>query len=259
MTDKISQITNSEEFKKYLPAIIAGTAGAGAGAFMTGGRDKEKNESRVGHLGRVLRNALISGGLAAGGTAAISKGLENTFGSMDPKNPITGSEGNEGPLSSNIKGLLFSPGTAAASGATALGLTSGLKGIGSGEADKALQRQDLLGKLGVNEAEMARAARSPKAIQDLIDAQTHNKVFQGAPFKLGIDAAKAKELQAIRRAAGLAAGETELARALSYIGRKGLATFGATPERNLVRGGLALTAAAIPAIIGATVTDDTHK
>ena len=62
-----SDFLQSDQFKTLAPYLISGGAGAVLGGLMTGRRRKRQGEGRLGHLGRVLRNALLAGGLAGGG------------------------------------------------------------------------------------------------------------------------------------------------------------------------------------------------
>jgi hypothetical protein len=257
MTDKFNEITNSEEFKKALPYLLAGGLGAGAGALVTGGRNTRKDESRVSHVGRVLRNALLTGGLAAGGTALVNAGLDNTVRAVDKDNFSTGGPGNEGPLSTGLKDALFSPASAVGAGGLGLALTHNAKSMGAGREGMANNANLLRQRLGMSEADFA-----PKTSAD-IDAAIRSKAtpsFKGAPFAPPVpDKQVLDELMRLRRGAGMIGGDTQLKRIISAVTRRGpLSTLGQTTGRRFGRGALGLTAAAIPALAGALLTNDTR-
>lgn len=256
MTEKFNEITNSEEFKKALPYLLAGGLGASAGALATGGRNKRKDESRMSHVGRVLRNALLTGGLAAGGTALVNAGLDNTVRAVDKDNFATGGPGNEGPLSSGLKDALFSPVSAVGAGGLGLALTHNAGSFGAGKADKANNVKLLRQRLGMSEGDFA-----PKTSAD-IDAAIRSKAtpaFKGAPFAPPTpDKQVLAELMRLRQRAGMIGGDTRLKRIASAVTRRGpLATFGQTAGRRVGRGALGLATAAIPALAGALLTNDT--
>lgn len=249
MTQEFQSILNSEAMQKALPHILVGGAGALAGGVASAKRNRK--ETRTQHLGRVLRNALIAGGLSAGGSYAIGKGLEKTVGNVDKKNPGTGGRDNEGPLSSTLRGLAFSPATAALSGAAGLTLTHDMKGaIGAGNQDRA----DAL----------ARFAAETKVDPTLLkEVKTSDDV--AALVAKGSKSLSPEELDKLRRAAGLTSsarpGGTVPAglfrTVLSNATRKGpLSTFGQTTRRRVGRSGLGLVAASVPALAGALLTSD---
>lgn len=121
----------SEDVKKFMPYLLAGGLGAGLGAIATGGRRKRDGESRTGYLSRIIRNALLTGGLGAGATYAIRKGLENTKGQVDQVAPMTGSEGAQSPLATGARAALFSPVTAALAGGGTLAATHNITTLGA--------------------------------------------------------------------------------------------------------------------------------
>lgn len=244
-TEKLSELANSEELKKALPYLLAGGIGAGAGAIATGSRNVDKDETRLQHLGRVLRNALITGGLAAGGTALVNQGIKHTAGAVDKENFSTGSPGNEGPLSTGLKGALFSPVSAGLAGATGLALTHNFSNVGAGTGDMANKAKLLAQRLGMSEADFA--PKTSKQIDDLIRTAAGN------------DSATLKELMRLRRAAGIAGGDNALKRIVSLVSRRGpMSTFGQTAGRRFGRASLGGFAAAVPALVGAALTSDTR-
>ena len=217
------------------------------------------------HVGRVLRNALVTGGLAAGGTALIQKGLDNTVGAVDKDNLATGGPGNEGPLSVGLKDALFSKTTAVGSGALGLGLTHGFNSVGAGRSEREKFLNALKHKATISDSDIL--GKSVKDIDQLIrDKALVPEPFRGAPFaapdpsKLVTDQKLLAELQAMRRGAGMVGGDTALKRIASLVTRRGpLSTFGQTTGRRIGRGGLGLVAAALPALVGSVLTDDTRS
>jgi hypothetical protein len=258
MTQTFKDAINGADMRKVLPYLLAGGVGATAGVVASSGQ--RTKESRKQHLARVLKNALLAGGLAAGGAYAVNKGIQKTVGSVDKANPVTGSKGNEGPLAAAVKGVAFSPLTAGAAGATALGLTHNAKGIlGAGDAQRQSALAEFASEVGDSETKL-REVRTANDIGNMTSAGGKT---------LGAD-----ELNKLRRAAGLASDVIEpgsvmarsgkdlsaLKGAVSSFIRKGpLSTLGQTTGRRVTRTGLGLTAAAMPAIIGALTTSDNRN
>lgn len=246
MTDSLSNIPGqlqelmqSEDFKKVLPYLLAGGAGAAAGGLLTSKRRERAGESRSSHLARVLGNALAAGGLAAGGTALVREGLAKTLGNVDATGPITGSTAaNEGPLASMTRGALFSPATAAGAGALGLGLTHSFPRIGANVGREDALKTVANALTGGDKAALEHL--SPEAIAKAVK----NKTIRGA------------NANALRRTAGLVAGETLSEKLLSALAHKSpLSTFGHNWAARGRRIPLALAAAAVPAAVGAFVTD----
>ena len=233
MTD-IKDYLGSEDFSKVMPYLISGGGGALAGAFLSGRRKKDKGESKGQHMLRVLRNSLLAGGLAAGGHALLNKGFEDTVGSVDEMNPVSGQPGEEGPLPSAIRNIAFNPVTAAASGVVGLGLTDKMKFFG---------------------------ANRPKMEQALEALKDHGV---GSPAKLRFaDAAEGlkidnKGLKHLRQAAGIPSGKG-VGGVLSTIGRRGLSTFGQSAPRQIGRGALGLLFAGLPAVAGSFLTEPSSQ
>jgi hypothetical protein len=195
MTDNINKgfeqlkgTLESEQFKKILPYLLIGGAGAAGGAALTGGRRNKRGESRLGYMGRVLRNALVTGGLAAGATGLARYGmgkLNNPAASADGQTP-----GLDNPTDQALRSTLFSPATAAASGALGLGLTQKLPVIG----------------INAKGRESAR-----KAIADAIKVQSTDSLMRMTPSDLAKKLRGIKEIDGMspevaRRAAGLTVG-----------------------------------------------------
>ncbi len=124
-------VNDRPDLKKLLPYLLAGGAGAAAGGVLTGKRKARTGETRGQYLMRILRNASVAGGLAGGGSYLAHEGFKKTLGSVDVANPLTGKEGDQGPLASAARNVAFSPVTAGAAGLAGLGATAKLPGIGA--------------------------------------------------------------------------------------------------------------------------------
>lgn len=270
--DKLNQLAGSEEMKKLMPYLVSGGIGAGAGALLTGQRRKKKGESRTSHLGRVLGNALIAGGLTAGSHALLNKGVESTTG-HGVKDSIPSTTPDEGPLATNLRTAAFSPLTAGAAGVGGLLATSKLGLLGNGHAQVKLDRDNFITKMkghghDINESDIT--SKPTKELQALIEAQGtkleetitgYNK--HGEPIMKKIPQLYDKspdmlaELERLRQRGGIAGGKGKLHQIISNITRRGpLSTFGQTTPRRIGRGALGLTAAAVPSILGALLTKD---
>jgi len=241
---------------------MSGGAGAVAGGLFTGRRRKEKGEGRAGYLGRILTNALLAGGMTGGAHYLGAKGLENTVGNLaDSSKSISGGKGDEGPMVTAVKNLAFSPLIAGAAGATALGATHGNSLIGAGNTASPGRRLTTL--LGPDaDADWMHNA-TPKQVSDRLAT---------------LPAASLDEAERLRRAAGVPSARvtpsniggllqrlgispdkaSTIQGAVSNVGRRGLKTFGQSVPRVAGRGALALTAASLPALIGAMVTNKTE-
>lgn len=125
---KLNEVLHSDQFKKVLPYLLTGGAGAAAGAYLTGNRRKRQGEGRLGHLGRVLRNALVTGGLAAGATGLARYSADK----LDAQNKPNQAPAMNNPADAALRGTLFHPATAAAAGGLGLWATDRLPGIGAG-------------------------------------------------------------------------------------------------------------------------------
>lgn len=254
--DKVKELLNSQHVKDMLPYLLAGAGGAVAGGAMTGKRRSYKGESRLGYLGRILRNAAVTGGLAAGGTALINKGINSTVGAVDKKNPISGSTNNEGPLSTLARGLAFSPSTAAVAGITGLAATHNRPGLlGAGHAVRDKSRGLLAADLGLSKDQLD--GTTPRDVHNRI--QAHNTAANWHPPLAGSPGPKPViPLETLRSRAGIAyGGDSKVWRVLSTLANKGpLSTLGTTTGRRLGRGALGLAFAGLPALAGALATDD---
>lgn len=263
LKEQATNYLQSDDFKSIVPYLMSGGVGALAGGAMTGRRRKDSGEGRRGYLTRILRNALITGGLAGGAHALLNKGIDKTVGNLaDSPKALTGTPGDEGPLATATKNIAFSPLTAAGAGAGALALTHNNSIIGAGLAGKS----DALAQFGKEVGGKGKAWLST-ATPDQIAAEV-NKLAPGAQGNA----------ERLRRIAGLASSRIEpggkgignllekipglnapgVKGALSAGSRRGpLGTLGQTWPRRAGRGALGLTAASLPALLGALVTSDT--
>ena len=262
LKEQAANYLQSDDFKSIVPYLMSGGVGALAGGAMTGRRRKDSGEGRLGYLARILRNALITGGLAGGAHALLNKGVEKTVGNLaDSSKALTGSPGDEGPMATAAKNIAFSPLTAVGAGAGALALTNNSSTFGAGDNSDALKRfgKELPGKYD--------SAWMRTATPDEVAAVTKNVT----------DPNQIKMLERLRRAAGVPSSYIEqggkgignllekipgidaaaVKGTLSSAARRGpLSTFGQSWPRRTGRGALALTAASLPALIGALVTSD---
>lgn len=274
----VREFIESGEAKKLLPYLVTGGVGATAGAVMTG-RRRAKRESRLGYLGRILRNAALTGGLAAGGHALLDKGISSTLGGMTG----VGKDGKplppeDTPLESTLRRVAFSPLTAATSGAAALAAThrKGVWGLGDpGKNIKAFRDMTGTGR----SADVLHGLPAAQ-IQDIVDGAVRDNAFrqltgsdfsQDAADKLSdVKKLKLKRLTSeqsdiinrFRRLGGLPAGDRSahgmIRGASSTLLRRYLSTFGQSHGRRAYRGGLGLVAAGLPAVIGAALTRKEH-
>jgi hypothetical protein len=262
LKEQATNYLQSDDFKSIVPYLMSGGVGALAGGAMTGRRRKDSGEGRLGYLARILRNALITGGLAGGAHALLDKGVEKTVGNLsDSSKALTGTPGDEGPMATATKNIAFSPLTAAGAGAGALALTHNNSTIGAGDTSDAMKRfsKDLPGK---HDSAWMRTS-TPGEIASTLEGIADPK--------------KVETLERLRRAAGVPSSHitpggngignllekipgidaANVKGALSSAARRGpLSTFGQSWPRRAGRGALALTAASLPALIGALVTSD---
>ena len=283
--ESVKNFAGSDELKSVLPYLLSGGAGAVMGGMASGRQREEEGEERSSYLGRVLRNALMAGGVAAGGHYLVNKGFDSTVGSM-----ASASDG-EGALSTTTKNIAFSPLAALGAGGTALYATHSIPGIGAKDgiadnmADMLAKTKDhfeasggvgdltekrlramTAGEIGnLERAAMTatggtysdRARRMAGLASDVVDPERHLKGFMGldnlAPQKL---------LDAMPGTRGIS-GRDEQLRALkgflSTAKRKHLgSTFGQSTMRRTGRGALGLAAAGVPALLGALLTRESN-
>lgn len=180
------------QLQKILPYLISGGAGAALGGVMSGKRRKKNGEGRLGYLGRVLKNALVGGGLAAGGHALIGEGVKRIGGGA--KDLPVGTD--DGPMETGLRSALTHPITAVGAGLAGLGLTRG--------GDKEV-RKDALKSFTTHAEEGGKGSlpvkgRTPKAIaklvfnsEDVVEANRQRRLA-GLPSS-GPDSSKIKKIQ----------------------------------------------------------------
>jgi len=251
LKDQAGDFLGSEDFKKIMPYLLSGGAGAAVGGVMSGRRRKENGEGRVGYMGRILRNALMAGGLAGGSHYLLGKGLDKTLGSIDGQHVRTGKGEDSGPLASTVKNVSFSPLTAAAAGGAGLVMTHGNELIGAGNAGKASNLKALAKQLKGMDVDVLKS-KNVNEIADLVpDHLEDTRRAAGlASSKIGPGQEFLKSIP------GLTPEKAEKLKGyLSTIGRKGMSTFGQSHTRRAGRGALGLAAAGVPALAGAFMTD----
>lgn len=269
--DKAKEMAGDPDVQKLLPYLLAGGAGAVGGAALSGRRKKRSGETRGQYLTRILRNALVAGGLAGGGSYLATKGFQKTLGSADLENPLTGKEGDQGPVASFYRSSIFSYPLAALAGGGTLVATRNNKLIGANpdQGNKLLTtlKQTHGGQLPEGIASLADLEAKQKTDPSVISkwlsgaAEKRYKDLKGGGRKLvfsgrAADPAIAAELRRLAAEAGInvhtpgTARHTahELANPLSKI-------LGRTTGRRVGRGALGLGAALIPTLIGSLTTN----
>lgn len=256
------EFAQSDKLKSLLPYLLSGGAGAVAGGMVTGRQRADKGESRSGYMGRVLRNALAAGGLAAGGHALINKGLDSTVGGFKA---AEGTSRVEGPLETATKNIAFSPLTAAGAGGAALLATHKRPFIGAPSTDGHLAKFKYHHAVDTDLPVLR--ASSAREIGDLeraagpgYDAKTRrmaglsSDVMTDSQRKL-LDKYLPQKLLDKLSPKGLADREAQLRAVkgnLSAVLRKGpMSTFGQSNLSRAGRGSIGLAAASIPALLGA--------
>jgi len=261
---KLADLAGSDELKAVLPYLLSGGAGALAGGMVTGRQKEDENETRAGYLGRVLRNALLTGGLAAGGHYLLGKGLEATVGQTNDT-PASGMP-EKGPLENAVRNIAFSPLTAAGAGASALYATHDLKHVGAYRkgAPEAFLKRFQSHTTGAPSSNTLRHTATAKEIGDLeraMGALNDGRARRLAGLPSDIMEPRHRLLNRIpqsvlNRIPGVDGDVTKLKGALSTALRRGpLSTFGQSHPRRMMRGTLGLVAAGVPALLGAFLTN----
>jgi hypothetical protein len=282
--DSVKSFAASDDLKSVLPYLLSGGAGAVLGGMASKRQREEEGEERSSYLSRVLRNALLAGGVAAGGHYLVNKGLGSTVGS------IANDGGGEGAASTMTKNIAFSPLTALGVGGSALYATQKMPGIGAkvgiddnmahmlantkdhfrasggvGDLTEKRLRAMTAGEIGnLERAAMKatggtysdRARRMAGLASDVVDPKRHLEGF------MGLDKIPNKYLDMTPGLKGIQDRDEQL-RALkgflSTASRKHLAsTFGQSGMRRTGRGALGLVAAGVPAMIGALLTRESN-
>jgi hypothetical protein len=287
MGGRVGEFAASDELKSVLPYLLSGGAAAVVGGMSAGRQKAEKGEERSDYLKRVLRNALLVGGTAAGGHYLLNKGVEKTVGGFSPAAALGGGQAVEGPGATMVKNIAFSPLTAAGAGASALYATHNRPGIGAGDLKEYRKRfaNDAspysptplssgrlstmsAREIGDLERSMRAAKLDEKTLQsllrarqraglasDYVDPATHKQLaglLNRIPGSTGL-------LNRIPGLKNLSSKDEQLAAIkglMSEAARTRVgSTFGQSTLRRAGRGSLALTAAALPALLGAFITN----
>lgn len=283
-SDRIKGLSADPEIQKLLPYLLAGGAGALGAGFLSGRRRTRSGETRGQYLTRILRNAALAGGLAGGGSYLAHQGFKKTLGSVDLENPITGREGDQGPVGAGYRDILFNPLTAAGAGLGTLGATAGRKMIGANpndaaHADALFASMELRngGKLpkGITNLKSleALAISNPDAFKSLMAGNIPALADESSSL-LG-SPADGKFMRSHAAAAGLNPHDPNAAHVLPKLlqkitGRESVSgvrhklyegmrlpsrLLGRSAKRRAGRGALGIGAALIPAIAGAITTD----
>lgn len=255
-TGQASDYLKSPEAAKLVPYLLAGGGAAALGGLATGKRKKRSGETRLSYAGRVLRNALMSGGLAAGGSYLVHQGLKKTVGTFDKDYPITGGEGQQGPAAAAVKNLAFSPATAGVAGVGALAATANRPLLGTGKQQEAALKQllaELKAQPGVDPsiASVAGSAGLNRV------ADKNFSAFDAAMKNGGADVTAVR--QALAREAGVSMHDPKTARGIAsrIIRRPVGSLLGQTGGQRVKRLGVGGVAALLPALIGSLTTDST--
>jgi hypothetical protein len=259
LKERAGEFAQSDELESALPYLLSGGAGALAGGLVTGRQREEKGEDRSAYLKRVLRNALVAGGLASGGHYLLNKGVESTVGSLADENALTGGTqtGEQGPLGALARNVAFSPLTAIGAGAAALKATHNSDIIGHGKPDVALKAfmKNTGTTLGADEL---RHLSSPGDIAALggDDTLRQKAGLPSTKMRPGTEFLNKIPQGVLDRIPGVDGDVSKLKGGLSSLTRRAGRTFGQTHGRRAMRGSIGLAAAGVPALIGALLTDE---
>jgi hypothetical protein len=187
--DSLNNTLQSEQFKKILPYLLIGGAGAAGGAYMTGGRRRNRNnpESRLGYIGRILKNSLIAGGLTAGVAGLARYGYDK----LDKPTSVDGKQlpGMDNPTDAALRNALFSPVTALGAGTAGLLATHKIPHIGANTAARDSARAHIVKVLGLRDAHELMGMDPSKLKVQLENAIRSSTT--GNPFKDGVQKAVA--------------------------------------------------------------------
>lgn len=260
---KAQELAGNPDVQKLLPYLLAGGAGAVGGAALSGRRRQRSGETRGQYLTRILRNAVVAGGLVGGGSYLAGEGFKNTLGSVDLERPMTGGKDDLNPIGSTGKEIAFSPAAAALAGAGALGATANRPLIGANPGLADAESKLLAGLKKLHGGALPQGADSKAALE--FTAKTDNAALQkllgdattpeGRALrmeakKLGLnvhDASKTINIPGINKAIAPKHLAHEVAAPFSKI-------MGRTAGRRIGRAGVGAAGALIPAIIGSILT-----
>ena len=259
LKDQVGAFAQSDELKAAIPYLLSGGAGALAGGLVTGRQREEKGEDRSDYLKRILRNALVAGGMASGGHYLLNKGVESTVGSLADENALTGGTetGEQGPLGSLARDVAFSPLTALGAGAAALKATHNSDLVGHGNPDAFLRA--FMKQTGTTDsAEHLRHVASPEYIESLggDDSLRQKAGLPSTKMRPGTEFLNKIPQGVLDRIPGVEGDVSKLKGGLSSLTRKAGRTFGQTHGHRAMRGSIGLAAAGLPALVGALLTDE---
>jgi hypothetical protein len=133
------------DLNEMLPYLLTGGVGAAAGGYLASRKKRKKGEGRARHLSRILGNALLAGGMAAGGHALLRRGLSDVAGAGGAVDTIKNVP--DSPARSGTRTLLTNPLTGAASSIATLAVTDKLPMIGADRAGTLAAKNLLAGDL----------------------------------------------------------------------------------------------------------------
>lgn len=247
--DQIKGMTGNVDMQKLLPYLLAGGAGAIGGAALSGKRKERSGETRGQYLTRILRNAVAAGALTGVGSYAAAEGFKKTVGKVDLEHPVTGKDGDQGPLSAGVRGALFGAPAAIASGAGLLAATVGRPGVGSGVNAKSLT--DAGEKLTAGlKAKFGNAV--PAGMDDIKALQAQARRDPSA-----LRAAIGKDPDLLHEAArlGINLHPKGMARNIQTAGHIPSLIMGRTLGRRTGRAGILAAGALLPSVVGSILTD----
>lgn len=247
--DQAKSMAGNVDVQKLMPYLLAGGAGAVGGAALSGRRKARAGETRGQYLTRILRNAVTAGALTGVGSYAAGEGFKKTVGKVDLENPITGTEGDQGPVAAGTRQALFGAPAAVIAGGIGLGATVGRPGIGSGINSKALS--DAGDKLTAG-LKAKFGDQLPAGMDDLKALQAQARRDPSA-----LRAAIGKDADLLHEAArlGINLHPKGLARNAQTAAHIPSLLMGRTKWRRTGRSALGLGAALLPAIAGSLITD----
>jgi hypothetical protein len=200
--DSLKDTLQSDQFKKILPYLLLGGAGAAGGAYMTGARRRNRRnpESRLGYLGRVLKNSLIAGGLTAGVAGLARYGMDK----LDKQTTSDGKQlaGMDNPTDQALRSALFSPVTALGAGTAGLLATHKIPAIGANTAARDKMRESFAKVLEYgSKGKDGRVDPNVTALLKASPVELSQKLQQ-----LGITKVDGLDIETARRVAGLTLG-----------------------------------------------------
>lgn len=202
--DSLKDTLQSEQFKKILPYLMLGGAGAAGGAYMTGSRRRNRKnpESRLGYLGRILKNSLVAGGLTAGVAGLARYGMDK----LDKQTTEDGKQlaGMDNPTDQALRNALFSPVTALGAGTAGLIATHKMPAIGANSAARDKMRESFARVLEYGaKGKNGQIDPNVTALLKASPVELSKKLQQ-----LGITKVDGLDIETARRIAGLTLGQS---------------------------------------------------